>query len=84
MQNCKNITAPICRINNLRENNRNYVRYSLKVMRNETFTIIWSKVLDSSGSDTISVSDLSGLAPTVLVSGGLEEPRAIVLHPGAG
>ena len=43
-----------------------------------------SKVLDSAGSDTISVSDLSGLAPTVLVSGGLEEPRAIVLHPGAG
>ena len=36
------------------------------------------------GTDTISVSDLSGLGHSVLVSGGLEEPRAIALHPGAG
>ena len=36
------------------------------------------------GSDTISVSDFTGLAPSVLISAGLEEPRAIALHPGAG
>ena len=36
------------------------------------------------GTDTISVSDFTGLAPAVLISGGLEEPRAIALHPGAG
>ena len=36
------------------------------------------------GSDTISVADFTGLAPTVLISDSLEEPRAIALHPGAG
>ena len=37
-----------------------------------------------SGTNSISVSDFSGVTPSVLVSGGLEEPRAIALHPGAG
>ena len=36
------------------------------------------------GTNSISVSDFSGLTPSVLISGGLEEPRAIALHPGAG
>lgn len=30
------------------------------------------------------MSDFSGLTPSVLITGGLEEPRAIALHPGAG
>ena len=34
--------------------------------------------------DTISVTDMAGVTRAVLVRDNLEEPRAIVLHPGLG
>ena len=54
-----------------------------------SFTVILSSwyphtIFLFSGTNSISVSDFSGLTPSVLISGGLEEPRAIALHPGAG
>ena len=36
------------------------------------------------GTDCISVTDLSGLSRAVLVKDQLEEPRAIALHPAKG
>ena len=36
------------------------------------------------GTNRISVSDFSGQSRAVLVEAGLEEPRAIALHPGSG
>jgi len=36
------------------------------------------------GADTISVSELSGSGRCEVVRGGLAEPRAVALHPGAG
>ena len=35
-------------------------------------------------TDTISVTDMTGLSRAVLVRDKLEEPRAIALHPGLG
>ena len=34
--------------------------------------------------DTISVTDMAGVTRAVLVRDNMEEPRAIVLHPGLG
>ena len=36
------------------------------------------------GTNTISVTDFSGLSSVVLVTDNIEEPRAIALHPGKG
>ena len=36
------------------------------------------------GTDSISVTDLSGSSRAVLVKDQLQEPRAIALHPGRG
>ena len=36
------------------------------------------------GTNTISVTDFSGLSSVVLLRDNIEEPRAIALHPGKG
>ena len=36
------------------------------------------------GTNTISVTDFSGLSSVVLLTDNIEEPRAIALHPGKG
>ena len=36
------------------------------------------------GTDSISVADLSGTSKAVLIQDHLEEPRAIAVHPGKG